>query len=462
MDRFAGACPLRRAPGRHWGATQQILFGVSCGSPGSCVAVGSYLTKAWVVIPYVDVLANGLWTAMAAPMPSASDGASGTSSNLTSVECMSVSWCIVIGTLGLPDGTQAFADVYSDGTWTSQSFPLQGGPWISLSCAAVGSCTVAENESGVVYLLSLDDGAWSLTTAPVPDSLTTPEWGVPFTLSCPEPGSCVAAGFVNYQAAPGSWVSAAVIETQSPTGWTSQVAPTFSGWPNSQFSSVSCGAVGACVAVGASWPDDTGLNAEGLIDTLNDGSWTSAEAPTSPATPNMLLNGVACPSAESCDAYGIGGIVDLSDGVWTTQADPLPGNASGPSSVDAPFSCPGPGDCAAVGNYANEDGVSLGMFLQDPSLPETTTAVTARSVPMWFASLTTVSAHVASGSTMPRGTVTFTTGNRFLCRATLVLGRASCATIAAPVGTDRIVASYSGTQDLQPSVGTTLVVVPRH
>jgi hypothetical protein len=116
-------------------------------------------------------------------------------------------------------------------------------------------------------------------------------------------------------------------------------------------STVSCGAVGRCVAVGA----------RGLLDTLSDGTWTTTEAPL-PAFANstsgqrvVLLSSVSCASAGNCvavgsyqDRSGSRGLVEtLSGGTWTATNAPAPVAASDPS-----VSCGAVGSCVAVG-YPN-------------------------------------------------------------------------------------------------------------
>jgi hypothetical protein len=72
----------------------------------------------------------------------------------------------------------------------------------------------------------------------------------------------------------------------------------------------------------------------------------------------------------------------------------------------------------------------------------------------------TYSAAVSSPNGMPTGTVVFTDGSTVLCTtSSLINGTGSCAVAAAPVGTDTIVGTYSGSAFFAPSSGSTSLVV---
>jgi hypothetical protein len=72
----------------------------------------------------------------------------------------------------------------------------------------------------------------------------------------------------------------------------------------------------------------------------------------------------------------------------------------------------------------------------------------------------TYSATVSSSSGTPTGTVVFTDGSTVLCTTSnLVNGSGSCAVAAAPVGTDTIVGTYSGSSFFAASSGSTSLVI---
>jgi hypothetical protein len=154
----------------------------------------------------------------------------------------------------------------------------------------------------------------------------------------------------------------AVIETLAGGTWTVSDAPSLAGGsnPNTELSAVTCPSEGSCVAVGATY-DDTGLQAQALVETLSDGTWTASVAPTpgkaSPKT-EAALNAVSCPTVGSCQAVGAYGTKKVSfglaetlaNGTWTATEVPAPANASGDVSL-SDVSCAVEGSCEAVGNY---------------------------------------------------------------------------------------------------------------
>jgi hypothetical protein len=79
--------------------------------------------------------------------------------------------------------------------------------------------------------------------------------------------------------------------------------------------------------------------------------------------------------------------------------------------------------------------------------------VTVQGRPVVFAAV------VRSEYAVPTGTVTFEVGSSELCTATLQFGFGWCASSKAPVGTDSVIAAYSGDRTHLASIGTTPLVV---
>jgi hypothetical protein len=71
----------------------------------------------------------------------------------------------------------------------------------------------------------------------------------------------------------------------------------------------------------------------------------------------------------------------------------------------------------------------------------------------------TYSATVSASKGTPTGNVSFTTGVTTLCTATLAHGKATCSAAGAPLGTDTVTASYSGTAAFSSSSSTTVLTV---
>jgi hypothetical protein len=90
----------------------------------------------------------------------------------------------------------------------------------------------------------------------------------------------------------------------------------------------------------------------------------------------------------------------------------------------------------------------------------TTTTATVNPTSTTSGSSVLYSASVTSGGGTPTGTVAFTVGSTAICTTpTLVSGAGSCSASNAPVGSDTVTATYSGTSNFSVSVGTTTLVV---
>ena len=132
--------------------------------------------------------------------------------------------------------------------------------------------------------------------------------------------------------------------------------------------SVSCAAVGSCVAVG-NYTDTSG-NVQGLIETLEGGTWTATTAPLAGLSPAATrtyteLTAVSCLTEGNCIAVGGYGdtsngdglIETLSGGVWSATTAPAAGLSPASSAAALlNLSCPLPGSCTAVGYYDDSSG----------------------------------------------------------------------------------------------------------
>ncbi len=192
---------------------------------------------------------------------------------------------------------------------------------------------------------------------------------------CPAAGSCVAVG--SYQDTSG--YIQGLIETLSNGTWTAATAPlgglspAAGSDPSVYFYALACPVAGTCVATGSY--GDSSFNQHGLIETLSNGTWTAATAPTvglspAPATNAYFsLTGLSCPVAGTCVAGGEyqnsssdyeGLIETLSNGTWTAATAPLGGLSPAadidPTAILTSLSCPAAGSCVGVGSYNASSG----------------------------------------------------------------------------------------------------------
>jgi hypothetical protein len=350
---------------------------------------------------------NGSWLGIVGPLPLASSGFSAWPS---SVACPGTGVCVAVGAYDAwikPNTVvEALIDTLSNGTWTAIQPPLpantQTVPPIaseldSVSCPAVGTCVAVGRYTntdlepqGLIDTLS--HGAWTQKTAPMPsDAVNSPRASTGLTsVTCRAVGTCVAVGAYN---------GGLMIDSLNNGTWVSSKAPLPADADPTQplsFTSVSCSRDGTCAAVG-SYQDSTN-NQYGLIETLTAARWTASGAPLPPSTSRVaqvFMNSVSCGGGGTCAAVGSSGnrslIETLSGGTWTGTAAPLPADSVSAfsNSLNA-VSCPSPGTCTAVGNSSNTAANALVERLRDGTWT-TAAAAMPTTIPPVSSSLSSVS-----------------------------------------------------------------------
>jgi hypothetical protein len=213
--------------------------------------------------------------------------------------------------------------------------------------------------------------AWTEVAAVLPANADTSQGATFGSVSCAAPGDCTAVG--TYYDSSGDPQGLLLTETSG--SWAPGVqavlpanaeANRFTG-----VGSVSCAAPGDCTAVGGYY--DSSGDPEVLLLTETSGSWAPGVEGVLPANagtnPNYgaYLSSVSCASVGNCTA--IGGYTDSSgngqlllmtetSGIWAAGVDAvLPANAGpNPNASLYQVSCAAPGDCTAVGLYADSSG----------------------------------------------------------------------------------------------------------
>ena len=268
-------------------------------------------------------------------------------------------------------------------------------------CVAVGTYNAGPSSDAVPDGLidTWSNGAWTPTAEAIPGNMNNPVTNEPYlggglsSVSCPAVGSCVAIG-------------GDVIETLSDRSWTGMQAPIPAdvSWGSSgvTLGGVTCSSTASCVIFGQDYtysvdPAQTRL----FFDTLSNGTWTAADAPL-PANASVslydedILKSISCPAAGNCVAVGqyayapneIAGLIDtLSNGSWTaTEAPQPPSTAANQQNALVSVSCPTTAFCVAVGSYP-----VTGPDLSEPDI-ETLSGGT------WVESEAPVPANVSSSS----------------------------------------------------------------
>ena len=308
------------------------------------------------------------WTFSDLPVP-ADDSIGG----IGDVTCPAVGWCVAVGSAGI-GSPSPLVWTFSSGTWTDTTLagPSPGG-LSAVSCAAVGSCTAVGD--GTIETLS--DGSWVFTAAPVaglnPSSASSANLQA---VTCPSANACLSVG--TYSDGGGNaW---GVIETLTGGAWSASTAPLVGlntgADPSVHLSRLTCPAQNSCAAVGTY--QDTSGSTQGLIETLDAGTWTAQPAPLAGLDPPAggspavgFGTNLSCPSANSCVSVGSykdaagnqHGLIETStNGIWSAVTASAVGLYPPASSALylADVSCPTVGSCVAVGGYLSAP-ISLGM-----------------------------------------------------------------------------------------------------
>lgn len=196
------------------------------------------------------------------------------------------------------------------------------------------------------------------------------------SVACPAAGACVAVG--SYESVGGE--PEGLLLSEAAGNWTSSVQAPLPGGagsdPNVNLTSVSCASVGSCTAVG-DYFDGNALEL-GVAINLRRGVWRPGLTVNLPAgaagDPDVTLNAVSCTAPGDCTAVGsyqttsgepMALVVSETNWVWGTGSSILlPAGASpaGTSTLSG-VACGAPGDCSAVGWYADGSGAIQGLLV---------------------------------------------------------------------------------------------------
>ncbi len=257
------------------GTLPAALSGVSCTSASFCEAVGG--------TALVDVPAAAMWngtTWQSQPTPGFVYAA---------VSCATADLCQAVG----PSGAMVW-----DGTaWSAETLPypspLSGGAsYTGVSCPSASACEVVggRTASGAAFAAGWDGTSWTLQTVPSPQGAKA---ATLTRVSCVAADSCEAVG----SASPGG----AFAEVWNGSTWTPQPVPSPAGTSTALFG-VSCTAANACTAVGAA--TQASPFAELTLAEVWDGTSWSVQSTASPSPAHNQLIGVSCGASGACTAVG--------------------------------------------------------------------------------------------------------------------------------------------------------------
>jgi hypothetical protein len=364
---------------------------VSCGG-GTCVVGGQAMGAQPPQIPltgvpyFVASESRGRWSRESigiepsvAPPYNAADSAV----NVTGIACPGTGSCVAVGTFHHAHpyafANPTFIAVQEHGSWSraflpvlplSATYPPVSG-LTAVTCTSPGNCVVIGwwDENDDAYSLMAEPetaGGWSRAV----QIYLAPGLGPGTDLasvSCSQPGDCVAVGQYVNPATPaqqptavaaiesgGQWGTAGVIRV--PKGYRSPAGLT----------SVSCQSSGTCFALG---PSSTGPTSHPMVVTLSHGRWGKPvpliRSPRGvPAGSEIVLGSISC-ARTFCLAAGsyVHGadrhwlVVRVEDGKWQRAAQiPVPAPASLTAQGVAGVSCSAGGFCAVAGYYTDLAG----------------------------------------------------------------------------------------------------------
>jgi hypothetical protein len=302
--------------------TYPALNGVWCSSVNSCVAVGDYgSATATSGHAFVETLSGGNWTATT----SALEPSGAVASDLTALTCFTVTSCVATGTYWDSSGnSHALFESLSGGTWTSSTAADPATATFvqvnSIQCFSATSClavgvwgpNVNNNADNQALLETLSGTTWTATSlGNAGDDLRS--------ISCPSTTSCMAVGYNNS--------NAAVTESLSSGTWTRGTIPVPSGASFNGIVGVECPtSINDCVAIGGLRVPANASNADTLIETDTNGTWTPTTG-IDPSTGFGFPEALSCPDLSSCVGVGqmaIAGPASVPMGVVESVAPPPP------------------------------------------------------------------------------------------------------------------------------------------
>jgi len=312
---------------------------ISCPSTTECVELGISDGNSDGLLPWIGTLGDGSWTFANGPVPGDASAANA-DVQISGLSCSSASFCVAVGTYADDnDVQQGLLLTMTDGSWEATTAPVPAGAaggqgmdtylnavscWADGACVAVGTYMPATG-SKATMAIELDDGTWSPTAvAPPANASTTPDVNMTM-VACDPSGTCAAAGIYNPMF---SSFTSVQLATNAGGSWSSVEAPGF----YDSVSAIACPTTGDCTAVG----DDIDSNGfqQALVLQQSDTGWTATTVPV--------------------------------PGESTPVAPPAPEAPNSGVSTNA-LSCPAPGSCVADGTFRTPQNETLGVMLQQTS-----------------------------------------------------------------------------------------------
>ena len=194
VESLSGGRWTPSSPAAPSGTTGWAVSDVACSAPTQCVAVGTALVGA-AQVAVRDRLSGRTWRAARLPVPGGE-----LDPQLLGVSC-AAGWCLAVGDVRQPDGSDQFPLAESGSTaWSASTPHATGSHWEALaadSCTARATCEAvgpggAGQHRAPALVAEIHDGRWTLRTLAAPSGTTA---GTLAAISC-SGAVCTAAGAV--------------------------------------------------------------------------------------------------------------------------------------------------------------------------------------------------------------------------------------------------------------------------
>ncbi len=366
------------------------LAGISCASPGNCVAAGTYLGSAGEE-GYVAVQKSWRW-GKAEIIPGLSTLNVSGFASVHSVSCASPGNCVVGGSyLDGSDMSQAYLATLVSWHWANAAevpgtATLNAGgsaQLTAISCRKAGNCSAAgsyrpSSTTTSGFVVTEKNGSWgNAIQMPGLASLNAGGTAFPVALSCGSPGNCAAGG--SYRDAAGH--TQAFLVTQKNSHWNKTAEARGTGALNAgggaQVTTISCPSAGNC-SVGGSYARTSG-HLQLFLISESKGSWGKATVLPGILSHNKgsstQIYSVSCSSAGNCSAGGyyenaafreFAYVITESGGHWgsVTEVPGIGGVSPGGDSGVSQVSCPSAGHCVGVGYGSSAAHTDLAIYVR--------------------------------------------------------------------------------------------------
>ena len=282
--------------------SESILRGVSCTSSTVCKAVGLSVNTTTGVVETLAESWNGTeWTIQKTPNPSGARA-----SRLFGISCSSSSTCVAVGSYDSSSGEElTLAETWNGTEWTIHNPRNPAEAEIreltGVSCPSTTSCIAVGRYSNpkTGYLVALTERwtgtEWTILTTPLPEGT---KGSYVLGVSCSSSSACTAVG--GYETSTEVFMTLA--ERWTGTEWVIQHTPNPKGGTETALTGISCSSTSLCTAVG-SYDNSTGTEVT-LAEGWNGVEWLIQEAADPPESKGTSLASVSCISSVSCSTVG--------------------------------------------------------------------------------------------------------------------------------------------------------------